>query len=97
MKNKVPAYIIKDLEKLSKHLDAVAELAGNIESWVEKNTSKDSLDFFYENHLDMPYEFNLDYTKAELERIVDGNLLARVARLNRSSLNAALFFVWCAV
>ena len=72
MKNKVPAYIIKDLEKLSKHLDAVAELAENIESWVEKNTRKDSLDFFYENHLDMPYEFDPDYTKAELKRIVEG-------------------------
>lgn len=72
MRNKVPAYIIKDLEKLSKHLDAVAELAENIESWVEKNTRKDSSAFFYENHLDMPYEFDLDYTKAELERIVEG-------------------------
>lgn len=71
MRNKVPAYIIKDLEKLNKHLNAVAELAGNIESWVGKNTSEDGLDFFYENHLDTPYEFDLDYTKAELERIVD--------------------------
>lgn len=71
MRNKVPAYIIKDLEKLNKHLNAVAELAGNIESWVGKNTSEDGLDFFYENHLDMPYEFDLDYTKAELERIVN--------------------------
>lgn len=40
MRNKVPAYIIKDLEKLNKHLNAVAELAGNIESWVEKIPAK---------------------------------------------------------
>ena len=40
MKNKVPVYIIKDLEKLSKPQDAVAELAENIESWVEKKYQK---------------------------------------------------------
>lgn len=46
MKNKVPAYIIKDLEKLNNHLDKVADLAQDIGTWVEKNTDKDSYDFF---------------------------------------------------
>lgn len=43
---RVPAYIINDLEKLNKHLDKVADLAQDIETWVEKNTDKDSYDFF---------------------------------------------------
>lgn len=43
---RVPAYIINDLEKLNKHLDKVADLVQDIETWVEKNTDKDSYDFF---------------------------------------------------
>lgn len=43
---RIPAYIINDLEKLNKHLDKVADLAQDIETWVEKNTDKDSFDFF---------------------------------------------------
>lgn len=69
---RVPAYIINDLEKLNKHLDKVADLAHDIESWVEKNSDKDSFDFFCENNLDNPYEFDIEYTKAELERIARG-------------------------
>lgn len=70
---RVPAYIINDLEKLNKHLDKVADLAQDIETWVEKNTDKDSFDFFCENHLNNPYEFDIKYTKAELERIASRN------------------------
>ena len=70
---RIPAYIINDLEKLNKHLDKVADLAQDIETWVEKNTDKDSYDFFCENHLDNPYEFDIKYTKAELERIASRN------------------------
>lgn len=33
---RVPAYIINDLEKLNKYLDKVADLAQDIETWVEK-------------------------------------------------------------
>lgn len=33
---KVPAYITKDVERLSKHLDKVDELSREIQTWVEK-------------------------------------------------------------
>ena len=69
---KVPAYIIKDVERLNKYLNMVDNLSREIETWVEENTDADGMDFFYDNHLDNPFEFNANYTIGQLNELVEG-------------------------
>lgn len=70
MANKVPAYIKEEARKLNNALAAVKKHAHTIEAWVENNTNTSGYEFFMENRLDMPYEFNLAETLEALEEAV---------------------------
>ena len=57
MAKQVPAYIKEEARKLNNALVSVMKHASNIEKWVDEQTNAESMDFFYENKLDNPYEF----------------------------------------
>ena len=57
MAKQVPAYIKEEARKLNTALISVKKHASAIEKWVDEQTDADSMDFFYENKLDNPYEF----------------------------------------
>lgn len=86
---RVPAYIINDLEKLNKHLDKVADLAQDIETWVEKNTDKDSYDFFA--------KIILTIRMSSILNIPKPNWKESQAEIKSEQPKCCSFFVWCAV
>ena len=63
--------IKKKAEQLSKALDLVARLASDIEDYADKH-GVDGQQFFYENRLDMVYEFNLGELLENLDKVADG-------------------------
>lgn len=65
-----PKRIIKKAEQLERALAQVARIANEIEEWAEGHGA-DGSDFFYENRLDMPYEFDLDDLLAALDELSD--------------------------
>lgn len=71
MAKRVPEYIKEEARRLNNALAAVSKHASTIEEWVDKNTDVDSFDFFCDNKLDNPYEFNLADVLAALEAAVE--------------------------
>lgn len=67
MAKQIPTYIIKEVEALNKALANVIKHSRTIESWVNKNTNVDGDDFFYDNRLDIPYEFDAEATIEALQ------------------------------
>lgn len=65
-----PKRIIKKAEQLDRALAQVARLANEIEEWAEDHGA-DGADFFYENRLDMAYEFDLQDLLANLDELTD--------------------------
>ena len=67
-----PKYIINKAKALNKALVQVARLAEELEDWVEKqDTDIDAYDFFLDNHLDNPYEFNLAELLESLDEVAN--------------------------
>ena len=58
-------------EQLSKALDKVARLANEIAAYADKH-GVDQDQFFYENRLDMAYEFDLSELLENLDAVADG-------------------------
>ena len=67
-----PNYIKDKARQLNRALSQVARLANEIADYAEKKgVAQDQ--FFYENHLDMPYEFDLEELLANLDAVADGD------------------------
>ena len=67
-----PKYIKAKAEALSRALDQVAKLSNELEAWYATKTDDYSAqDFYYNERLDIPWEFNL--VLEELDNAADGN------------------------
>lgn len=67
-----PKYIQAKAKQLHNAMNLVAQLAGEIEEWVGKHDGVDGSDFFYENKLDMVYEYDLGTTLRNLDLVESG-------------------------
>lgn len=68
-----PKYIKDKAEQLDRALNKVAKLAFDLESWYESKTDTYAAnEFFSEEHLDNPYEFDLDSVLEALDKAADG-------------------------
>ena len=59
--------------QLEKALNRVADLASEIEAWAEKHGAEGT-QFFYDNRLDMPYEFNISDLLENLDKVARGDV-----------------------
>lgn len=69
-----PKYIKAKAEALSRALDQVAKLSNELEAWYATKTDDCAAqDFYHNEHLDIPWEFNLASVLEELDNAADGN------------------------
>jgi len=66
-----PKTIQNKARQLARALDQVARLSSEIEEWAVKKGA-DGDDFFYENRLDILWEFDLAHTLEALDMVADG-------------------------
>ena len=68
-----PRSITYKAEQLAKALDKVNKLSTELEEWFANKTNDEAaMEFFYGEHLDSPYEFDLSSLLEELNGAVDG-------------------------
>lgn len=73
-----PKYIREKAYQLSRALNRVAELSNELEIWYESKTDcYAAQDFYREESLDIPWEFNLESVLAELDKAADGQVQYR--------------------
>lgn len=67
-----PKRIVKKAEQLERALNTVNRLASELEDWYASKTDEDlAMDFFHEENLDNPYEFDLQSVLAALDEVAD--------------------------
>lgn len=67
-----PKRITKKAEQLERALDAVNRLSTELEEWYASKTDDYAAqDFFHDEALDIPYEFNLESVLAALDEVAD--------------------------
>lgn len=68
-----PKYIKAKAEQLERALDAVSRLSAELEDWYAGKTDDYAAqDFFHDQALDIPYEFNLASVLEALDKAADG-------------------------
>lgn len=68
-----PKYIKAKAEQLERALDAVNKLSTELEEWYAGKTDDYAAqDFFHDEALDIPYEFNLESVLEALDKAADG-------------------------
>lgn len=68
-----PKYIKAKAEALDRALGQVAKLSNELEAWYASKTDDYAAqDFYNEQRLDMPWEFDLESLMVELDKAADG-------------------------
>lgn len=74
MKNaetKIPKYVLNKLNSLQRALAEVDQYSTEIEAFVARKTDDYvAMDFYHDNHLDCPFEFNYETTIKALEELL---------------------------
>ena len=73
-----PKCIKAKAEALDRALAQVARLSNEIEAWYASKTDDYvAQDFYHDEHLDIPWEFDLESVLEELDKVADGKKQCR--------------------